>query len=232
MQAFNWTSSTTQTDTIKDSKVVPLRGDYSPENNPIIEENVVEASTFPLEIKVPIYVNTGERVTIRLIKEKVITASTVQESFPQFSALREKKFQSSSTLEIEKRKESEAYVFLTSREKKLEKDLYTEIEKRKELESYVEELEEKINHLSGIINGKDSETEEVPSVQKDLSFKMINMLQNIGMIISLILSVIFVFTFFFSLWLPKTDSLFAFILSILGATIFYFDKLYRRSINK
>jgi hypothetical protein len=231
MQA-EWTSSTTQSETNKKAKIIPLRKDLTVENSPIIEENVVEAPGFPLDIRIPVYVNPGEKVTIRLIREQVQTTSVAQDLYTQSPKLTDLESHSPSSFNIGSIPESTDYDFLSGKEQKLQRELFKEIEKRKELEVYVEKLQERINQLNDIIKGKDNATEEVPSVQKDLSFKMINILQNIGMFLSLFLCAIFVIAFLFSLWLPKTDSLFAFILSFLGASTFYLDKLYRRSINK
>lgn len=96
----------------------------------------------------------------------------------------------------------------------------------------VDELHDTNRLVSDTITDKQNKAQEVSPMEEDYAFKMINYVQNTAIAISLVLTVFFVFTLAFDLLLPKTDSIFAFILSSMGAFLFLLDKQYRRAINK
>jgi GTPase len=166
------------------------------------EEEVVslESKGYTFSANVPILVNPGEKVTVKLYRELIGVTSTSQ-----------------STGALNKTN--------------INTDLVPK-EELKKMEEKVEELLKQITSLTDIIEEKDSNIQEESRMRQDPTLKALSYVHNTAIIISLLLTITFTVFLTFNLFIPKTDALFAFILSSMGAFFFFLDKQWRRVTNK
>jgi hypothetical protein len=213
MQAIGWTNNA-QSKPSENGKIVQFPKDSTVENSSSVEERVVgvvEASMFPLDIKIPVYVNPGERVTIRLIREQVQTTSTAGDLYTQSSKLPKWEPHSPLSFNDGSVTESDDYDFFAGKE---QKGTYS-------TEKIYNGDKEK-NKVTG---------EEKVEGTKDYHINLLTKISNFSIGLFVFSAAVFLLLSITNIFISTTDAIFGFLLSVITAGVFYFDKLYRRNLN-
>lgn len=168
---------------------------------------VYEATDFQKKINIPpITIEKGHRVKVTVKNEQIGTVSS-KENFSENDTL---------------------HNLLSYRIIELEKALHEEKENKElllqKLNSLEEKQVEKKNHVA-------SQREEVVMIKENNIYKQIMIILNVSSIFFYFGSFIFLIMALFNLVLPRLNSIFAFLLLFICGTMFYLDKLYRRSLN-